>query len=205
MYKFIKRLLDFICSLIGLPFFVLLAMPISIAIKLNDGGPVFYKAARIGRKCKRFEMLKFRSMLVNAPNILNIDGSTYNAQNDPRVTKIGRFLRETSLDEIPQVLNILKGDMSFIGPRASGWDALPSYQSDELAKMNVRPGITGYTQAYYRNSITVREKRLYDAWYADHSSFVLDIKIFFRTIITVLSKKNLYTNDEKAAVHIEKN
>lgn len=194
MYRFIKRSFDLICSIIGLPFFLLMAIPISIAIKLSDGGPIFYKAARIGRKCKRFEMLKFRSMQVNALNILNADGSTYNAKNDPRVTKIGRFLREISLDETPQMLNIIKGDMSFIGPRASNWDALPSYQPDELAKMDVRPGVTGYTQAYFRNSITVREKRLYDAWYAAHASVWLDIKIFFKTVATVLLHKNIYTN-----------
>ena len=140
-------------------------------------------------------MYKFRSMKVNSENILNSDGSTYNAKDDIRVTRVGKFLRETSLDETAQILNVLKGEMSIIGPRASGWDALPTYKPDEIDKMNVRPGITGYTQAYYRNSISVREKRLYDAWYAHNVSFSLDAKIFFKTILTVLSHKNLYTNN----------
>ena len=140
-------------------------------------------------------MYKFRSMKVNAPNLLNKDGSTYNAKDDPRVTRVGRFLRSSSLDETAQIINVIKGDMSLIGPRASGWEALDSYQPDEIDKMKVRPGITGYTQAYYRNSISVKEKRLMDAWYANNASLWLDIKIFFKTIQTVLLRKNVYTND----------
>lgn len=194
MYLFIKRLADvFICILV-LPFWLILYIIFAILIKMDDGGPVFYKAERIGKDCKKIYMLKFRSMKVNSENILNADGSTYNAADDPRVTKIGKFLRETSLDETPQLLNVIKGDMSIIGPRASGWEALPTYKADEIDKMKVRPGITGYTQAYFRNSITVREKRLKDAWYANHISFSLDLKIFFKTIQTVLKHDNIYTN-----------
>ena len=118
----------------------------------------------------------------------------FKMKDDPRVTKVGKFLRETSLDETAQLLNMLKGEMSLIGPRASGWTALETYQLDEIDKMKVRPGITGYSQAYYRNSITVREKRLKDAWYANNVSLILDIKIFFKTIITVLKHDNVYTN-----------
>lgn len=139
-------------------------------------------------------MYKFRSMKVNAENITNPDGSTYNSKDDPRVTKVGKFLRETSLDETAQILNMLKGEMSLIGPRASGWSALETYQPDEINKMKVRPGLSGYTQAYFRNSIGVREKRLKDAWYADNITFWLDVKIFFKTIVTVLKHENVYTN-----------
>lgn len=182
------------CCVVALPFWFLMYAVVAVLIKKDDGGPVFYKAERIGKGCKKIYMLKFRSMKVNSANILNADGSTYNSADDPRVTKVGKFLRETSLDETPQILNVLKGDMSLIGPRASGWDALPTYKEDEMAKMNVRPGITGYTQAYFRNGLTVREKRLKDAWYATHVSFGLDVKIFFRTIRTVLLRENIYTN-----------
>lgn len=199
MYRFIKRTFDLVCCVIALPFFALIYIGVAIAIKLDDGGPVFYKAARIGKDSKKLMMYKFRSMKVNAPNLLNADGSTYNAKDDPRVTKIGKFLRVTSLDETAQILNVLKGEMSLIGPRASGWEALDSYQPDEVDKMKVRPGITGYTQAYYRNSISVREKRLMDAWYANNASLWLDVKIFFKTIQTVLFRKNVYTNDVKTA------
>ena len=195
MYKsFIKPVCDWLIALIAFPFFCILWVIVAIAIKIEDGGPVFYMANRIGKDSKKLRMYKFRSMKVNAENITNPDGSTYTAKDDPRVTKVGRFLRETSLDETAQLLNMLKGEMSLIGPRASGWDALPTYQEDEVDKMKVRPGITGYTQAYYRNSISVREKRLYDAWYANHITFWLDVKIFFKTIVTVLKHDNVYTN-----------
>lgn len=191
---FIKPVCDWLIALIAFPFFCLLWIAVAIAIKLEDGGPVFYMAERIGKGSKKLMMYKFRSMKVNAENILNADGSTYNAKDDPRVTKVGKFLRETSLDETAQLLNMLKGEMSLIGPRASGWDALPSYKEDEIAKMNVKPGLTGYSQAYFRNGISVREKRLKDAWYANNISFWLDIKIFFKTIQTVLKHENIYTN-----------
>lgn len=195
MYKsFFKPLCDWIIALVAFPFFCIIWLCVAVAIKLEDGGPVFYMSERIGKDSKKLLMYKFRSMKVNAENITNPDGSTYNAKDDPRVTKVGKFLRETSLDETAQVLNMLKGEMSLIGPRASGWSALDSYLPDEVDKMKVRPGITGYTQAYFRNSISVRDKRLYDAWYANHVSFLLDVKIFFKTIVTVLKHENVYTN-----------
>ena len=197
MYKlFFKRFIDIVLCIIALPLFFIIFIPVAFAIKITDGGPVFYCGERIGKDSKIYKMYKFRSMRVNAPNIMNDDGSTFNSKEDPRVTKIGKFIRETSIDELPQILNVLKGDMSIIGPRASLACALDSYEEDEKDKMLVRPGITGYTQAYYRNGLTVREKRLADAWYANNVSIILDIKIFFKTIFTVLKKESLYTNIE---------
>lgn len=193
---FVKRAFDIIVCLVLLPFFLILYVIVGLLIKIEDKGPVFYKAKRIGKDSKIFDMYKFRSMKVNAPNILNADGSTYNAKDDPRVTKIGHFLRESSIDEIPQILNVLVGDMSIVGPRASGAEALESYKDDEKDKMLVRPGITGYTQAYFRNNLTVREKRLKDAWYANNQTIWLDIKILFKTVKTVLVHENVYTNAE---------
>lgn len=195
MYKhFFKRLLDIVFSLLVFPLFGLILIPVAIAIKLDDGGPVFYKSARVGKGFRKFNMLKFRSMKVNAPDLRNVDGGTYNSANDSRVTKIGKFLRETSLDEIPQLLNIIKGDMSIIGPRAGDWESVDTYEDDEKDKTKVVPGLTGFCQAYFRNNASVREKRLKDAWYANNVSFVLDVKIFFKTIETVLKHENLYTN-----------
>lgn len=195
MYKHIfKRLLDIAFSLLVFPLFGLILIPVAIAIKLDDGGPVFYKSARVGKGFQKFNMLKFRSMKVNAPDLRNVDGGTYNSANDSRVTKIGKFLRETSLDEIPQILNIIKGDMSIIGPRAGDWESVDTYEDDEKDKTKVVPGLTGYCQAYFRNNASVREKRLKDAWYANNVSFLLDVKIFFKTIETVLKHENLYTN-----------
>lgn len=173
----------------ALPIFVLVYFVFGLIIKLEDRGPIFYKADRIGKDSKSFKMYKFRSMKMNAPTLLNEDGSTYNSKDDPRVTKIGKFMRETSIDEIPQILNVLKGDMSIVGPRASLTSALDTYKADEVDKMKVKPGITGYTQAYYRNGLSNREKRLKDSWYANNIDFNLDVKIFFKTFATVLKKK----------------
>lgn len=191
----IKRVMDIIICLVILPFVLLIMIPVSIAIKAEDKGPLFYKSMRIGKGFKEFAMLKFRTMKVDAPDLRNADGSTFNSQNDPRVTEFGRFMRETSIDELPQIFNVLAGQMSIIGPRAGDVESKDTYEDDEKDKMLVKPGITGYTQAYYRNGLGVREKRLYDAWYAHSVTFSLDVKIFFRTIKTVLTHENVYTNE----------
>ena len=185
---FFKRLIDIIACIIAMPFVLIVLTPVAIAIKIEDHGPIFYRSGRLGVGVNEFGMLKFRSMKVNAPDLRNEDGSTFNSEKDPRVTKVGRLLRETSIDEIPQVFNILKGDMSIIGPRPGDVESKDTYAEDEKDKLLIRPGITGYTQAYYRNNLGVRDKRLYDA------SLMLDVKIFFKTISTVLKKENIYTN-----------
>jgi len=202
----IKRAIDILLCLIALPFLCIIVLAVGIAIKLDDRGPVFYKAKRIGKDSKIFDMYKFRSMIVNAPNLTNPDGSTYNAPDDDRVTRVGKFIRVTSIDELPQIFNVLIGNMTLIGPRASGAGALGTYEEDEVAKMDVKPGITGYTQAYFRNGLSVREKRLKDAWYAHNVSFWLDVKIFFKTIVTVLKSEKVYTNEagvEKSQLHVD--
>lgn len=197
MYKeFLKRIFDILICIIGFPVFVVLYVIVGLLIKIEDKGPIFYQADRIGKDCKSYGMYKFRSMKANAPILLNSDGSTYNAKDDSRVTKIGKFIRETSIDETPQILNVLKGEMSIIGPRASLASVLDTYQDDEIDKMKVRPGITGYTQAYYRNGLSNREKRLKDAWYANNLSLWLDVRIFFKSISTVLKREGIYSNDE---------
>lgn len=190
----IKRIFDIVFCLIALPFFLIIFIPVFIAIKLEDKGPVFYYSGRLGVGFKEFGMVKFRSMKVNAEDLRNDDGSTFNSENDSRVTKVGRFLRETSIDEIPQILNVLKGDMCIIGPRPGDVESKDTYREDEKDKLLVKPGITGYTQAYYRNNLGVREKRLYDAWYAHSVTFSLDVRIIFKSIGTVLKRKNVYTN-----------
>ena len=118
MYKRIfKRFIDLVIGILGFPFFLLIFVVIAPIIKFTDNGPVFYTAERLGKNGKVYSMYKFRSMRVNAPDIRNSDGSTYNGTDDPRVTRIGRIIRKTSLDETPQLLNVIKGDMSIIGPR----------------------------------------------------------------------------------------
>jgi len=192
--KYLKRFFDLVFCIFAMLVFCVLMIIIGLLIKLDDNGPIFYVSNRIGKNSKIFKMIKFRSMKINAPLILNPDGSTYNSINDPRVTRVGKFLRRTSMDETPQIINVLKGDMSIIGPRASLSSALETFLEDELDKMKVKPGITGFVQAYYRNSISSREKRLKDAWYANNVSFSLDLKIMIRSIFTILQGSNLFTN-----------
>ena len=202
MYKhFFKRVIDFLIALIALPFFLLALIFMAPIIFFTDRGPVFYNAKRIGRNGKLFKMYKFRSMYVNAPDIRLADGSTYNGEDDPRVTPIGRFMRKTSIDELPQILNILLGHMSLIGPRPDPPDWLERYPEDIKVFLTVRPGITGYSQAYYRNSADGEQKMQHDAFYARNCSFVMDVKIFFKTVATVLLRENLYkdTENEEAA------
>ena len=194
--KYIKRLFGFLLALIGLPIFALIYIVIAPLVYLEDKGPVFYNGERIGRNGKIYKMHKFRSMKVNAPDIRLADGSTYNGKDDPRVTRIGRFLRETSLDETPQLLNILKGEMSFIGPRPDPPDWLDKYPDELRVFLKARPGITGYSQAYYRNSDDSYEKIVHDAYYAQHITFWNDVKILFKTIQTVLKHDNIYREDD---------
>lgn len=194
MYQYcFKRLFDVMGVLILLPIVGIAFVIVGPLIYIEDRGTILYKAKRRGLNGKVFEMYKFRTMKMNAPDIRNEDGSTYNGKNDPRVTKIGKILREMSIDELPQILNVLKGDMSFIGPRPN--NVRKTYQELEKPKkkrLKVRPGITGYSQAFYRNSVSSEEKLKNDCYYVDHISFALDIKIILQTIKSVIARKNIY-------------
>ena len=200
MYKrFFKRLFDIVLALLALPVVLLVIIIFAPIIYFTDKGPVFYNAERVGKDGKPFKMYKLRSMYVNAPDIRLADGSTYNAEDDPRVTPIGRFLRKTSIDELPQILNILQGRMSWIGPRPDPLDWLDRYPEDVKEFLTVRPGVTGYSQAYFRNSVDGIEKMKNDVYYARNCSFKLDVKIFFKTVAVVLKGENTYkdtTNEE---------
>lgn len=197
MYShFFKRVLDFILALILLPFVVLEILFLAPVIWLTDKGPVFYNALRAGKEYKPFKMFKLRSMYVNSPDLKNPDGSTFNSDNDPRVTPIGRIMRKTSLDEFPQFLNILLGHMSFVGPRPKLYSPdrkLEDMDENRRKSYSVKPGVTGYAQAYYRNSITQDEKFKWDAYYADHVSFRMDIKILWQTVVSVIGRRNINT------------
>jgi len=190
---FFKRAVDILVSLIALPFVLLVIVVCAPLIYFTDKGPVFYNATRRGMNGKTFTMYKLRSMYVNSPDIRNADGSTYNGEKDPRVTRIGRILRKTSLDEFPQFLNVLKGDMSLIGPRPT-LATTPYEELSEQSKkrLQVRPGVTGYVQAYFRNSITQEEKIKYACYYVDNITFLMDVKIILRTVKSVLKRENVY-------------
>ncbi len=198
IYKnYVKRVIDFFISLLLSPFVILICIIVGPCIILEDHGSVFYKAQRRGLHGKIFSMYKFRSMKMNAPDLRNEDNSTFNAPDDPRITKVGNILRKTSIDELPQIFNILKGDMSFIGPRPITTNRpLEKYDEKRKIRLTVRPGITGYSQAYFRNSISQEEKLQYDAEYAQNVTFIGDIKILLKTIDTVLHRKNIYIKEE---------
>lgn len=192
--KVVKNVFDFLIGLCGFPFFLIAFVIFGPIIYFTDKGPIFYNANRIGKDGKLFKMYKFRSMYVNAPDIRTESGDTYNAEDDPRVTKIGKLMRKTSVDELPQLLNLLNGTMSLIGPRPDPPDWLDKYTEEEREFLKVKPGITGYSQAYFRNSVEAKEKIANDVYYAKHCSFVMDVKIFFRTILVVLKHDNVYRN-----------
>ena len=191
--KVFKRLFDIVISFLALPFVFFVVVIIAPFIYFEDKGSVFYNAPRRGKDGKTFTMFKLRSMYVNSPDIKNSDGSTFNSADDARVTKVGRFMRKTSIDELPQILNVFLGDMSFIGPRPT-LPNVPYEQLPELSKkrLRIRPGITGYVQAYYRNSITHDEKVACDCHYVDSISLWFDLRILFRSVISVLLRKNIY-------------
>ncbi|MBQ7622157.1 MAG: sugar transferase [Bacteroidales bacterium] len=197
MYKhFFKRILDILIGLAALPFVLLLILVLGPVIHFTDGGPVFYNGPRIGLGGKVFKMCKFRSMRENAPDLRTADGSTYNGDDDPRVTPVGRFMRKTSVDEIPQFLNVLAGQMSFVGNRPDTPRMLDVYTPEQKKWLFItKPGITGYSQAYYRNSTSCEEKIANDIYYAKHESFGMDVKIVLRTFRTVLLRENINRKD----------
>jgi undecaprenyl phosphate N,N'-diacetylbacillosamine 1-phosphate transferase len=207
MYKkYFKRILDLILALIALPFWFIILIIVGPVIYFQDKGPIFYNAPRLGKDGKIFKMYKFRSMKVNAPDIRNKDGSTFNSEDDPRLTKIGKLIRKTSIDETPQLLNIIKGDMSIIGPRPDLPEHRELYEENEERKLEVRPGVTGYNQAYYRNTIPWKKRIQHDIYYIDHLSLWLDIKIFFKTAVSVLKREDIYVvpaNSVEMAASIE--
>ena len=194
----LKRVIDIVLSLciIGLlwPVFLVAA----VLIKAEDRGSVIFGQIRIGKNCRVFKMYKFRSMAVGSEH----SGSgVYSGNNDDRVTKVGRFLRATSIDELPQAVNILKGDMSFIGPRPPltyhPWP-IGEYSEEELRMFEMRPGITGWAQVHGRKNVEWHERIRLNIWYVDHCSFLLDLKIFLMTILQVFSNKDNVNTFETA-------
>lgn len=186
-----KRVADLIGVAALAPAAALLTSAAAIAIKLDDGGPVLYRSTRLGKDLKPFTLFKLRSMSVDAPDVRNPDGTTFSSADDPRVTRVGRILRKTSIDELPQLVNVLRGDMSLIGPRPSPTGHESTYTESFKRKFEVLPGITGYSQALNRNSDTLEERERTDTYYVDHVSPRLDLEILFRTVATVLASRNL--------------
>lgn len=208
MYRnFFKRIFDLVLAIIALPFWLIILVFVGPMIYFQDKGSIFYNAPRLGKGGKIFKMYKFRSMKMNAPDLRNEDGSTFNAEDDPRLTKIGKFIRKTSLDETPQLLNIIIGDMSIIGPRPDLPEHMELYEGNEARKLEIRPGVTGYNQAYFRNTVPWKERIKNDIYYIDHLTMWMDIKVFFKTAVSVLKREDVFVeqksenkNGEKANV-----
>jgi len=194
---FLKHFFDFLFSLILIIVSSPLLLSISLFIKLDDGGKVLFFQERVGKNRKVFNIIKFRTMVENATNM---KGGYSVSENDPRITKIGQFLRKTSLDELPQLINVLKGDMSFIGPRPP-LTFFPKdyhqYESWVLERFKMRPGITGLAQVNGRNDIDWYERFKYDVEYVKNWTFKTDLKLLIDTLKTILSKKGVYSKHNK--------
>ena len=192
--RFLKRFFDIFFSVIGIIILFPLMLVIAAAIKLDSKGPVIYKQDRLGKNGRIFKIYKFRTMIENAEKM---GSGLFTFENDPRITKVGKFLRKTSLDELPQLFNVLKGDMSFVGPRPpvpfypKKWEEYTVY---EKKRFSVRPGITGWAQVNGRNEIDWSERIKLDVWYVDNWSLILDLKIILKSIKVVLKKEGVYKN-----------
>lgn len=176
-----KRVIDIAVSLLGIVLLAPLMALIAILIKLDSPGPVFYLDERVGWHGEPFVMYKFRSMHVGSPVLRNPDGSLRVEKRDPRVTRVGRVLR-LGFDELPQLFNVLKGDMGLIGPRPDPAEALPHYREEDRRRLLVRPGLTGLAQVSGRTDIPWRERLAYDLEYVEHQSLWLDCKIALCTV-----------------------
>lgn len=191
--SFFKRVLGLIFSVVGFIILIPILIIISILIKLTSKGPVFFKQDRIGRHGKVFNMYKFRTMIVNAENIG--DGIRVRSKNDPRITKIGKILRKTSLDELPQLINVIKGDMSLVGPRPPvtyhPYNGYNNYPENAKKRFIVRPGLTGLSQIKYRNGVSWDDRIKMDVKYTENISLLEDIKIILATIKIVIKPVNL--------------
>lgn len=190
MYKYIKRGLDFTVAFAALLILSPLMLIVAILIKLNRDGPVLFKQERPGRGGKIFTVYKFRTMSVRT-----CDENGRELSDFERMSKIGSFLRKTSIDELPQFINILKGDMSFIGPRPLLTEYLELYTPEQMRRHEVRPGISGWAQVNGRNTITWEEKFRYDVEYVDNLSFRMDMNIFIKTILNVLKQDGINSDE----------
>ncbi|HTR37633.1 MAG TPA: sugar transferase [Bryobacteraceae bacterium] len=200
MYPAVKRVLDLVAAAAGLLCLLPLLALIAILIKLDSPGPILFCSHRLGKDGKPFVMYKFRSMRPNAPSIRNADGSAFAGKRDPRITRLGRFLREFSLDELPQLWNVLTGEMSLIGPRPDELEEAKYYDDLFRAKLRVRPGLTNLPAVRGRNSLPWRKRAELDRYYVEHLSFRLDLEILLKTPFAVLSRSGIYTPDGRPSL-----
>ncbi|MCU5669765.1 sugar transferase [Bacillus cereus] len=199
-YLFIKRFIDILASLFGLILLSPIFLIVALLIKLEDPrGPILFKQVRIGKSEKEFGMYKFRSMVTDAEDRLKdllqhneVSGAMFKMKDDPRVTKIGKFIRKTSIDELPQLLNVLKGDMSLVGPRPPLPREVKEYTSYDKQRLLVTPGCTGLWQVTDRNSVGFKEMVELDLTYIKNRSLGLDIKLILKTVLVLFGSKNAF-------------
>ena len=196
-YEAIKRLIDIICSFVGILVLSPLFIIIAIIIKFTSKGPVFFSQKRVGRNGKEFDMYKFRSMVVNAEELKEklaaqneMSGPMFKMKDDPRVTKVGKFIRKTSLDELPQLWNVLKGDMSLVGPRPSLPKEVAQFDEWMYKRLEVKPGLTCYWQVSGRNNIDFEDWMKLDIRYVEEKNLWIDIKLIFKTVGVLFGDKN---------------
>lgn len=200
LYLFFKRTFDIILSLFALVLYIPLFLIIAVAIKLDSEGPAFYYQARVGQNGKVIRIIKFRTMKKNAEDMIKKFSPSqkieydknFKLANDPRVTKVGSFLRKTSLDELPQLLNVLVGTLSIVGPRPVVQKEVEKYKDKAGKFLSVKPGLTGYWQVHGRSSTTYQQRIQMELFYVDNRSFWLDFKILLKTVPTILSERGAY-------------
>jgi len=197
--QFGKRLIDFVITFLAALFLLPIFLTIALLIKLDSQGPAIYISRRYGRSGRIFGMYKFRSMHIDADKMLDsikdkneADGPIFKIKNDPRVTKIGKFIRKYSLDELPQLFNVVRGDMSLVGPRPLPMDQIRREDLRQLMRLEVRPGITGLWQIRGRSDVSFARLVKWDMWYINNWSFWLDLNILFQTIPVVLKGRGAY-------------
>lgn len=192
MYKkFFKRLIDILCALATLIVFSWLYLIVAILVRINLGSPVLFKQPRPGKDCKIFKLYKFRTMTDEK------DENGKLLPDDVRLTKFGKFLRSTSLDELPEAINILKGDMSVVGPRPLLCEYVPLYNKEQIRRQSVRPGLTGYAQVNGRNSVSWQDRFVMDVKYVDNISFVWDVKIILQTVWKALKRDGISSENSE--------
>ncbi|ALP90972.1 MULTISPECIES: sugar transferase [Clostridium] len=196
-YEFLKRLMDIICSMSALIVLAPILIVVAILIKIESKGPVIFSQERVGINNKKFKMYKFRSMVVNAEDMKEKlekqnerKGPMFKIKNDPRITTIGRFIRKTSIDELPQLINILKGEMSIVGPRPSLPKEVIQFEPWMLERLKVKPGLTCYWQVQGRDHIEFEDWMRLDVKYVKDRNFLLDIKLIFKTFFVFLGDQN---------------
>ena len=197
VYHFTKRVLDVVLSMLGLIILSPVMIVIAYKIKSEDGGPILYKQVRIGKNGCKFKMYKFRSMVINADRLLEklknqneVDGAMFKMKHDPRITRIGHFIRKHSLDELPQLVNVLRGDLSLVGPRPPLPSEVEQYTDYDKQRLYVTPGCTGLWQATMRNGVGFGKMVELDLYYIQHASLSYDFKIVWKTIV-IMIKPNI--------------